>query len=54
MCQVCENIYFSERNKEYCIDINTYNWNERYDEYDYITIPINFCYECGKDYRRKD
>ena len=50
MCDVCNEIYYSEREKEYYLDINTYHWDDYYDDYDYVSIPINFCYECGKRY----
>lgn len=51
-CEVCENIY-TDNNDSY-IDIDTYEWDYYNDGYVYITIPLKFCYECGKDLRKND
>lgn len=51
-CHVCdEKIFYDKHDKCWVMRIENYNWNSHSDGYDYNDIAINFCYECGKDYR---
>jgi hypothetical protein len=53
MCATCEDIYYNHHTNKWSLDVCTYEWNDRADDYNYVTLEINFCYECGKDYRNE-
>lgn|GEM_PF-6095010 len=53
-CDVCKNdVWYCEATKRWYLRIEESSWNEYIDGFDFQDIPINFCYECGKDYRNK-
>ncbi|PFW41342.1 hypothetical protein COL28_20645 [Bacillus thuringiensis] len=52
-CDVCEeDIWLHEPTETRYLRIEESNWNDRSDGFDFQDIPINFCYKCGKDYRK--
>lgn len=52
-CQTCEDKIFRDKNDgRWYMRIENGNWNEYIDGFDYTDIQINFCYECGKSYKK--
>jgi hypothetical protein len=52
-CEVCEeDIWYCEATQFWYLRVEETTWNNFLDGYDYQDISINFCYKCGKDYRK--
>jgi hypothetical protein len=51
-CKTCEElVFFDAYSKRWCMRVVNGNWDYRNDGFDYTDVDINFCPECGKDYR---
>jgi len=52
-CEVCEkDIWYCEITDSWYLRIEESEWNHSIDGFNYQDIGINFCPECGKDYRK--
>ena len=53
-CSVCEgDIFYSEEDKKWYLRVEESGWNDYLDAFNYQDVEINYCYNCGKDYRNK-
>jgi hypothetical protein len=51
-CEVCEDdIWYCNATQSWYLRVEESHWNTYIDGFDFHDIPINHCYECGKDYR---
>ncbi|MFS0657503.1 hypothetical protein AB1L07_02595 [Niallia alba] len=54
-CIVCqEEVFLNTQENKWMMRIQNSNWNDYIDDFDYEDIEINFCYQCGKDYRNHE
>ena len=52
MCYVCEDlIFYNDQEDKWIMRIENSNWDYYSDGFDYDDYEVNFCFECGKDYR---
>lgn len=53
-CRVCEHqIFVDGLTMEWFMDVETNQWDDVEQGWVFMRVYINFCYECGLDYRYK-
>lgn len=53
-CDVCEeSIWYHKPLNTWYLRVEGSTWNDRSEGFDFQDIKINFCYKCGKDYRKE-
>lgn len=51
-CETCEDIFYDEVYDRWVMKVNTWHWNEYYDDYVYQYINVNYCLRCGKKFKK--